>query len=160
MTNIAICARPRESIYRLIYGVIIWSAIARTLDDEKYSHVNEIPNVSIVTSAVQQYRDQSNREVLFFKVHSISSEITRASSELFVASTRAGPSPRRQSVIYLEYLLGENGELEEERWATTVKQRSDSQTNDFQTAAILETPPNYLLRRQVKGRWIDRQLYL
>jgi len=49
--NVVIRARPRESIYRLIYSVIIWSAIARALGDGKDSHVNEIPNVSIVANA-------------------------------------------------------------------------------------------------------------
>lgn len=55
--DVAIRARPRESIYRLIYSVIIRSAIARALGDGKDSHVNEIPNVSIVAYAAWEYRD-------------------------------------------------------------------------------------------------------
>jgi len=35
-----------ESIYRLIYSVIIWSAIARA-SNERDNRINEIPNVSI-----------------------------------------------------------------------------------------------------------------
>lgn len=48
--NVAIRARLGESIYRLIYSVIIRLAIARALGDGKDSHVNEIPNVSIVAN--------------------------------------------------------------------------------------------------------------
>lgn len=54
--DITIRAHPREFIYRLIYSVIIQLAIARALGDGKDSHVNEIPNVSIVANAVWEYR--------------------------------------------------------------------------------------------------------
>lgn len=57
--DVAICARPGESIYRLIYSVIIRSAIARAPGDGKDNHVNEIPNVSIVAGPACERRENT-----------------------------------------------------------------------------------------------------
>lgn len=89
--DVAIRARPRESIYRLIYSVIIHSAIARALGDGKDSHVNARFR-TFLSWRTQLGNTATIDSDLFFKAHSISSEFTRDRSVLFVPSTR---TPRR-----------------------------------------------------------------
>lgn len=63
-------ARPRESIYQLIYSVIIRSAWLRgAMGDGKDNHVNEIPNVSIVANAAWEYRDRRIESLLQSTFH-------------------------------------------------------------------------------------------
>jgi len=88
--HVVIRARPRESIYRLIYSVIIWSAIARALDDGKDSHVNEIPNVSIVANVAWEYRDHRIRTSSSKRIPWVLNSRARNRSEPFVLTRRRG----------------------------------------------------------------------
>lgn len=67
--GVTIRAHTRESIYWLIYSVIIRLAIARALGDGKDSNVNEIPNVSIVVNAAWEYRGHRVESLLQSAFH-------------------------------------------------------------------------------------------
>lgn len=142
-------ALARESIYQLIYSVIIWSAIARALGDGKDNHVNEIPNISIVASLVWEYRGHrigSLPQSAFYK------PCIHLRVRLFWIVCFDDNGTDSVAIIDDLHSLRENAELAEDRRAMTATwpQQRVKQTISKSLPETVGMPPNFLRWRKVK----------